>query len=177
VLAQRHGQIERGGDVRITAQGAKITPTAELFLSLEGEHSLVIVEHDMKFVRVSRLLAERKTMAIVLVEQFYDFAAELADQYLVMERGEIVQRGRGKDMEADGVRRACRSDAGPDHGTCATACSTDPAAPGSKGIRMAMTFGQCAVRKAFGLAPSAAACTASGGNFSCWHCSQAQAAR
>jgi urea transport system ATP-binding protein len=44
-------------------------------------------------------------MAIVLVEQFYDFAAELADQYLVMERGEILQRGRGKDMEAEGVRR------------------------------------------------------------------------
>ena len=44
-------------------------------------------------------------MAIVLVEQFYDFAAELADQYLVMERGEIVQRGHGADMQADGVRR------------------------------------------------------------------------
>ncbi|WP_140635777.1 urea ABC transporter ATP-binding subunit UrtE [Methylibium rhizosphaerae] len=55
--------------------------------------------------RVIRRLAERKTMAIVLVEQFYDFAAELADQYLVMERGEIVMRGRGADMEADGVRQ------------------------------------------------------------------------
>jgi urea transport system ATP-binding protein len=43
-------------------------------------------------------------MAIVLVEQYYDFAAELADQYLVMERGEIIQRGRGKDMGAEGVR-------------------------------------------------------------------------
>ena len=43
-------------------------------------------------------------MAIVLVEQFYDFAAELADQYLVMERGEIIQRGRGANMEAEGVR-------------------------------------------------------------------------
>ena len=40
----------------------------------------------------------------MLVEQYYDFAAELADQYLVMERGEIVQRGRGEDMEAEGVR-------------------------------------------------------------------------
>ena len=54
--------------------------------------------------RVIRMLADRGTMAIVLVEQFYDFAAELADQYLVMERGEIIQRGRGRDMEADGVR-------------------------------------------------------------------------
>ncbi|HEY2930075.1 urea ABC transporter ATP-binding subunit UrtE [Piscinibacter sp.] len=54
--------------------------------------------------RVIRMLADRRTMAIVLVEQYYDFAAELADQYLVMERGEIVQRGRGKDMDAGGVR-------------------------------------------------------------------------
>ena len=55
--------------------------------------------------RVIRMLADRGTMAIVLVEQFYDFAAELADQYLVMERGEIIQRGRGQDMEAQGVRQ------------------------------------------------------------------------
>jgi urea transport system ATP-binding protein len=56
------------------------------------------------------MLADRgmnngQKMAIVLVEQFYDFAAELADQYLVMERGEIIQRGRGVDMQDEGVRR------------------------------------------------------------------------
>ncbi len=54
--------------------------------------------------RVIRMLADRQTMAIVLVEQYYDFAAELADQYLVMERGAVVQRGRGADMAADGVK-------------------------------------------------------------------------
>jgi urea transport system ATP-binding protein len=60
--------------------------------------------------RVLRLLARQgmrggQPMAIVLVEQYYDFAEELADQYLVMERGEVVMRGRGKDMAADGVRQ------------------------------------------------------------------------
>jgi urea transport system ATP-binding protein len=54
--------------------------------------------------RVIRMLASRKTMAIVLVEQYYDFAAELADQYLVMERGEIVACGAGANMAADAVR-------------------------------------------------------------------------
>jgi urea transport system ATP-binding protein len=58
--------------------------------------------------RVLRGLADRgldgEPMAIVLVEQYYDFAAGLADAYLVMERGEIVARGRGADMERDGVR-------------------------------------------------------------------------
>ena len=43
-------------------------------------------------------------MAILLVEQYYDFAAALADQYLVMSRGEVVQRGRGSDMAEHGVR-------------------------------------------------------------------------
>jgi urea transport system ATP-binding protein len=61
--------------------------------------------------RVIRRLADeglagaKQPMAIVLVEQFYDFAAELADQYLVMERGEVVMRGAGKDMATDGVRQ------------------------------------------------------------------------
>jgi len=55
--------------------------------------------------RVIRKLAARGDMAIVLVEQYYDFAAELADAYLVMERGEVVLRGRGADMASDGVRR------------------------------------------------------------------------
>jgi urea transport system ATP-binding protein len=43
-------------------------------------------------------------VAILLVEQYYDFARALADQYLVMERGEIIKRGAGADMEKDGVR-------------------------------------------------------------------------
>ena len=51
------------------------------------------------------MLADRGDMAIVLVEQYYDFAAELADDYLVMECGEFIARGAGKDMEANGVRR------------------------------------------------------------------------
>ena len=51
-----------------------------------------------------RRLAERGDMAILLVEQFYDFAEELADQYLVMARGEIIQRGRGENMQTEGVR-------------------------------------------------------------------------
>jgi urea transport system ATP-binding protein len=55
--------------------------------------------------RVIRMLASRRTMAIVLVEQYYDFAAELADQYLVLERGEVIARGRGSAMQTDGVRR------------------------------------------------------------------------
>lgn len=51
-----------------------------------------------------RKVAETGEVAILLVEQYYDFALALADQYLVMERGEIIKRGAGADMEKDGVR-------------------------------------------------------------------------
>ena len=56
--------------------------------------------------RAIRSLAATGEMAILLVEQYYDFARALSDQYLVMERGEIVMRGAGENMDADGVREA-----------------------------------------------------------------------
>eukprot|EP01041_Mallomonas_annulata_P020626 gene20626-40461_t len=49
------------------------------------------------------MLADRGNMAIVLVEQYYDFAQELADQYGVMERGAVLARGMGQNMEIDGA--------------------------------------------------------------------------
>ena len=54
--------------------------------------------------RVIRMLADQGSMAIVLVEQYYDFARELADSYVVLERGSVLARGRGANMEIDGVR-------------------------------------------------------------------------
>jgi len=55
--------------------------------------------------RVIRMLADRGDMAIVLVEQYYDFARELADDYVLMERGSVRARGLGQNMESDGVRQ------------------------------------------------------------------------
>ena len=43
-------------------------------------------------------------MSILLVEQFFDFAAAVADQYVVLVRGQVVARGNGSDMENDKVR-------------------------------------------------------------------------
>ena len=44
-------------------------------------------------------------MAILLCEQYYDFAQELADDYLVMQRGEVIAREPGSEMESKGIRQ------------------------------------------------------------------------
>jgi urea transport system ATP-binding protein len=106
VLAQmrdRRGGDLSGGQQQQLAIARALAPGPDLLLldePTEGIQPSVIKD----IGRVIRRLADRKTMAIVLVEQYYDFAAELADRYVVMERGEIVARGDGSAMAADGVR-------------------------------------------------------------------------
>ncbi|AGI26220.1 ABC transporter [Pseudomonas sp. ATCC 13867] len=102
-MKQRRGGDLSGGQQQQLAIGRALASRPRLLIldePTEGIQPSVIKE----IGAVIRKLAERGDMAILLVEQFYDFAAELADQYLVMSRGEIVQQGRGADMEAEGVR-------------------------------------------------------------------------
>jgi urea transport system ATP-binding protein len=55
--------------------------------------------------RVIKRLAARSDMAILLCEQYYDFAEALADQYCVMERGEVIAQGPGCEMKDKGIRK------------------------------------------------------------------------
>ncbi|EMH4161059.1 urea ABC transporter ATP-binding subunit UrtE [Pluralibacter gergoviae] len=102
-MKQRRGGDLSGGQQQQLAIGRALASRPQLLIldePTEGIQPSVIKE----IGQVIRQLARRGDMAILLVEQFYDFAAELADQYLVMSRGAIVQQGRGETMEADGVR-------------------------------------------------------------------------
>ena len=55
--------------------------------------------------RVIRMLAKERNMAVLLCEQYYDFAEELADEYLVMERGEVIARGPGSEMKEKEIQK------------------------------------------------------------------------
>ncbi len=50
-------------------------------------------------------LAGRGDIAILLVEQFFDFSRELADMFVVMDRGEVVMQGRPEDLDEDDLQR------------------------------------------------------------------------
>jgi urea transport system ATP-binding protein len=102
-MKHRRGGDLSGGQQQQLAIGRALASRPRLLIldePTEGIQPSVIKE----IGAVIKKLAARGDMAILLVEQFYDFAAELADQYIVMSRGEIVQQGRGENMEAEGVR-------------------------------------------------------------------------
>src|SRR5216117_441684 len=101
--ARRGGDLS-GGQQQQLAIGRALAMQPRLLIldePNEGIQPSIIKEIE----RAIRALAATGEMAILLVEQYYDFARSLADQYLVMERGEIVARGSGSDMERDGVKR------------------------------------------------------------------------
>ena len=102
MLGRRGGDLSGGQQQQLAIGRALVMGPKILILDepTEGIQPSIIKEIE----RVIRTLAASGEMAILLVEQYYDFARSLADQYLVMERGEIVKRGRGADMDADGVR-------------------------------------------------------------------------
>jgi urea transport system ATP-binding protein len=102
MLGRRGGDLSGGQQQQLAIARALAAGPKLLLLDEPTEGIQPSIIKDIG--RVIRKLADSGRMAIVLVEQYYDFAAELADQYLVMERGEIVQRGRGVDMVVEGVR-------------------------------------------------------------------------
>ena len=106
VLAQmlhRRGGDLSGGQQQQLAIGRALAMGPTLLIldePTEGIQPSIIKDIE----RVIRSLAQSGEMAILLVEQYYDFARSLADQYIVMERGEILARGRGADMDRDRVK-------------------------------------------------------------------------
>ena len=103
MLGRRGGDLS-GGQQQQLAIGRALAMKPRLLIldePTEGIQPSIIKEIE----RAIRALAATGEMAILLVEQYYDFARSLADQYLVMERGEIVARGARRRHGRDGVKR------------------------------------------------------------------------
>jgi len=103
MLGRRGGDLS-GGQQQQLAIGRALAMRPKLLIldePTEGIQPSIIKDID----RAIRTLTAAGDMAILLVEQYYDFAKSLADQYVVLSRGEVVKAGRGADMDADDVRR------------------------------------------------------------------------
>jgi len=102
-MMQRRGGDLSGGQQQQLAIGRALAMEPKLLVldePTEGIQPSIIKDIE----RAIRRLAEEGRMAILLVEQYYDFARSLADRYVVLSRGEVIKAGQGADMDRDGVR-------------------------------------------------------------------------
>ena len=97
------GDLSGGQQQQLAIARALVTRPGLLLLDEPTEGIQPSIIKDIG--RVISKLAARSDMAIVLVEQYFDFARDLADAFIVMDRGEVVIAGRKDDMVEADVRR------------------------------------------------------------------------
>ncbi|WP_404385697.1 urea ABC transporter ATP-binding subunit UrtE [Caenispirillum salinarum] len=103
MLGRRGGDLSGGQQQQLAIGRALVTKPRLLVLDEPTEGIQPSIIKDIE--RVIRLLASRGDMAILLVEQYFEFARDLADDYAVMDRGEIVLAGTRESMKEEDVRR------------------------------------------------------------------------
>ena len=103
MLGRRGGDLSCGQQQQLAIGRALVMRPKLLLLDepTEGIQPSIIKD----IARVIKTLAAGGDMAILLVEQYLDFARELADDILVMQRGEVVLAGEKAELVEDDVRR------------------------------------------------------------------------
>ncbi len=102
MLGRRGGDLS-GGQQQLAIGRALVMRPRLLVLDEPTEGIQPSIIKDIR--RAISYLRERKDMAILLVEQYFDFARDLADRFVVMERGEIIHQGNRSALEGDDVRQ------------------------------------------------------------------------
>ena len=103
MLRRRGGDLSGGQQQQLAIARALVTRPRLLILDEPTEGIQPSIIKDIE--RVIRTLAQRGDMAILLVEQYFDFAQSLAASFIVMERGEVVVAGRGNELADAKVRK------------------------------------------------------------------------
>jgi urea transport system ATP-binding protein len=103
MLGRRGGDLSGGQQQQLAIGRAMVTNPRLLLLDEPTEGIQPSIIKDIG--RAIRFLRDQGRMAIVLVEQYFDFAVELADRYAVMDRGRIVLAGDTAEIDEAAVRR------------------------------------------------------------------------
>jgi urea transport system ATP-binding protein len=103
MLRRRGGDLSGGQQQQLAIGRALVTRPRLLILDEPTEGIQPSIIKDIE--RVIALLRDRGEMAILLVEQYFEFARDLADAFAVMERGEIVLSGSRDELVERDVRR------------------------------------------------------------------------
>lgn len=102
MLHRRGGDLSGGQQQQLAIARALVMKPRLLILDEPTEGIQPSIIKDIH--NVISILRQRGEMAILLVEQYFEFACNLADSYIVMDRGNVVVAGNIKDMDEEKVR-------------------------------------------------------------------------
>jgi urea transport system ATP-binding protein len=103
MLGRRGGDLSGGQQQQLAIARALVTRPKLLVLDEPTEGIQPSIIKDIG--RAIEYLRNKGDIAIVLVEQYFDFAKELADRWYVMDRGEVTLEGTRATMDEDEIRR------------------------------------------------------------------------